>query len=247
MIYIANPTERRLIDQGKFIVKSNKPGIKLGNPKDLGVGPLGQVDHATLKPGAIIPMHSHRNDEILSYMRKGTMFHRDSKNNEVPLDHTHMMVMNAGSGIMHEEGVPYKSQEEVEMLQIFIRPKADDLEPNVEFAEFDAMDSVNEWRLIGGPESSSAPLIVRSEVWVYDTHLDQSSIETPNLDGRTSYLYVFDGSVTLKNNQPLEKGSAVLFQNEEDLFELKTTEEADLVFFILDEKSTYTRSGAYSG
>jgi redox-sensitive bicupin YhaK (pirin superfamily) len=153
MIYIAQPEERHIINQGRFIIRAIAPGLKLNNPTDNGIGPLGRVDHATLAPGMIVRMHPHQNDEILSYMRRGTMVHEDTHHNKVPIHGSYLMMMNAGSGIMHEESVPADDTETVEMLQIFIRPQADDLEPRVQFHQFNAVSSTKALRLVGGPEA----------------------------------------------------------------------------------------------
>ena len=247
MIFVSHPNERHIINQGKFIIRMIAPGLKLNNPTDQGIGPLGRVDHATLQPDMVVRMHPHQNDEILSYMRKGTMVHEDTHHNKVPIHGTYMMMMNAGSGIMHEESVPKDSKETVEMLQIFMRPKADELEPKVQFHQFSSLNSNNEWRLIGGPEESEAPLKIRSQVWLYDIHIENKVVETPELNGLTGFLYVFDGSVSIKGETTttLEKGTSVIIKSEG--LTISSTGSADLVFFVLDEKSKYSRSGRFSG
>ncbi len=82
------------------------PGLLLGDSDDKGFDPLGAFDHAYLDPGALVAMHEHQNDEIFSYIRKGTMFHKDSSGAQFSLTPDHLSVMNAGSGISHEESVP---------------------------------------------------------------------------------------------------------------------------------------------
>jgi quercetin 2,3-dioxygenase len=248
MIYLAQPNDRHIINQGKFIIRMIAPGLKLNNPADHGLGPLGRVDHATLQPGTLVSMHPHQNDEILSYMRKGTMVHRDTHGNQVPIHNTYLMMMNAGSGVRHEEGVPQDSPETVEMLQIFMRPKANQLAPQVQFHQLSSVNSTNAWRIIGGPEESDAPLKIRSQVWLYDAHLENAAIQTPELNGLTGFLYVFDGAVTVKGqeiHQALEKGSSLILK--EESLQLQTDHAADLVFFLLDEQSQFSRSGKYSG
>ena len=50
----------------------------------------------------IVVMHQHRNDEIFSYMRKGTMLPEDTSGARLPLTPTHFAAMSAGSGMWHE-------------------------------------------------------------------------------------------------------------------------------------------------
>lgn len=248
MIFINQPDERYVINQGKFLIESILPGLKLQNPHDHGIGPLGRFDHSTLKPGGFVGMHPHVNDEILSYMRKGTTIHEDSQHNRAELTGTRMMMMNAGRGVMHQESVADVDKESVEMLQIFFRPRDAQLEPKIQFHDFESLHSENRWRLIGAPEGIAAPLAIRSQAWLYDAHLNNSFIETPELNGLTGLLYVFEGTVFFtKNDQPvvLRKGSSVVIKDEK--LKIVSKEGADLVFFMLDENSSYSRSGAYSG
>ena len=121
------------------------------NANDPGFGLLGAFDHARLQPGVVVAMHQHRNDEIFSYMRRGTMLHEDTSGARLPLTPTHVAVMNAGSGMWHEERVP-DDGEPVEMLQIFVRPREDELPPNFQSREFPQAESLNAWRLLVGPE-----------------------------------------------------------------------------------------------
>lgn len=43
------------------------PGLILENG-DSGVGAIGRIDHAHFRPGSRVPMHPHKNDEILTYL-----------------------------------------------------------------------------------------------------------------------------------------------------------------------------------
>ena len=189
-------------------------------------------------------MHLHHNDEILSYMRKGTMIHEDSHGTKVPIHSTYLMMMNAGSGLYHEESVP-EGGETVEMLQIFMRPRADELPPSVQFHTLNEAYSMNEWRLIGGNENSKAPLKINSKVLFYDVHLKNSAIATPELNRLSGFLYVFDGEVKLLGKSVgLSKGDSVFFKDEQ--LSLQTSSEADLVLFALDEVAEFSRNGLYS-
>lgn len=49
------------------------------------------------------PMHPHRGIETITYLREGTMTHKDSMGNEDTITENEVQWMTAGSGIMHEE------------------------------------------------------------------------------------------------------------------------------------------------
>lgn len=245
MIHISKANTRRKVSRGPFTSRFLPLGRLLKDSDEHGIAQIGRLEHATLEAGALVPMHMHQNEEILSYLRKGTMHHKDSDGNDIPIHNKHLMLMNAGSGIHHEEAV-LEGDETVEMLQIFIRPKADGLEPKVQFYEPDETFSLNQWRLLAGHERSEAPMQFRSEVLFYDLHLKiGNSILSPNLNGHTGVLYLFSGSATIEGHaETVEEGYQIIINDEQ--LTLKANENSDIVFFVLNETAPYSRNGIYA-
>ena len=228
---------------GPFRIRLMRPGLIEGRPMaDPVIGPLSRVDHAFLDVGTVVAMHQHRNDEILSYMWRGLMVHEDSTGQRVELTPSRLMMMNAGRGFSHEESTPGVP---VEMLQIFIRPQATDLEPSVQFHERPAITR-GEWTHLGGPLGSGAPLTIRNQVNVYDAHLRTGDrITAPSRQGWRQWLYVMHGTVEV-GNQSLEIGDAVA-DTAADLPELRATSDTTLVAFLIDPAAPVSLAGSHSG
>lgn len=245
MIHIAKANKRRKVSRGAFTSRFLSLGRTVKEADDHGIAQIGRLEHATLEGGALVPMHLHQNEEILSYLRKGTMHHKDSDGNDIPIHNKHLMLMNAGSGIHHEEGVR-EGDKTVEMLQIFIRPKGDNLKPKVQFYEPDEINSLNKWRLLAGHEQSEAPMLFRSEVLFYDLYLQSgNTIQTPNLNGQTGFMYLFSGSAIIEDQgETVEEGDQLILNDEQ--LTLKANEDSDIVFFVLDENAPYSRNGLYT-
>lgn len=93
----------------------------------------------------------------------------------------------------------------VRALQIFLRPKAPDLEPMVQFHEFPEESSVDSWRLIVG-----SPLTVRSDILVFDARISKGAqLRLPNAEaGRNILLYVYSGKVALRD-EVISEGESV--------------------------------------
>jgi len=214
MIHISKSDKRHKVSRGPFTSRFLPLSRTISDSNDHGIAQIGRLEHATLEGGALVPMHLHQNEEILSYLRKGTMHHKDSDGNDIAIHNKHLMLMNAGSGIQHEEGVG-EGDETVEMLQIFIRPKADDLKPKVQFYEPDKISSRNEWRLLASHERSEAPMLFRSEVLFYDLHLEVGNIiKTPSLGGNTGFMYLFSGNVAIGINcESVEEGDQLIIKD----------------------------------
>jgi redox-sensitive bicupin YhaK (pirin superfamily) len=244
-IGIVSPETHQVRSHGPFQLRRIHPGISLNQRDDAGFGGLGVIDHARLQPGLVVRMHEHRNDEIISYMRSGRMQHTDSAGRSEVISSGRLMVMNAGRGFHHEEKV--LGDDQIEMLQIFVRPEAADAEPNVQFVALDEVERNDQWRLLTGPEGSGAPTFVRQAVYLYDTHLPAGrSIDLPSKPGFDRWLYVFRGNIGA-GEQEAGKHTALMFADDGNSPRVDANEDADLVLFLVDRNARFSRGGTISG
>lgn len=227
--------------KGPFTITRIQPGdIKEGN-SDFSFGPLSIIDHAVMKKGLTIKMHEHVNDEILSYVWHGTMHHKDSTGIEVPVTPGNLMMMNAGRSFWHEEKV---KNDQVEMLQIFVRPHETDLEPNIQFHEKPVRNL--DWYLMVGPEESKAPLKVRQNVYILDAHPRRGEqLDIPVYPGYEPFLYVLDGELAIGNIN-VKKMEAVT-DLEMVLPPLTALEDTTIVLFFVDMNAPVSMMGTISG
>ncbi|MBS4210592.1 pirin family protein [Bacillus sp. FJAT-50079] len=228
--------------KGPFTITRIQPGaIFIGEKGDTAFGPLSIIDHALMKKGVTIKMHEHVNDEILSYIWQGTMYHKDSTGLEVAVSPGNLMMMNAGYSFWHEEKV---KKDQVEMLQIFIRPREKDLEPIIQFHEKAVAN--REWYLMVGPEDSHAPLHVRQNVYILDAHPKKGDkLKVPVYQGLQPFLYVVDGEISI-NDLKLKKQEAII-DLDHPLPPITATEDSSVVLFFVDMKATMSMLGTVSG
>jgi redox-sensitive bicupin YhaK (pirin superfamily) len=227
-------------NQGKFRIHFNFPGRALSSHDDHGYGPLATVVESFMDPGTLIPMHQHRNEEIISWVPDGVMRHDDRRGNELVTDSDHLMVMNAGSGFWHSEET-LADDPPLRMLQIFVRPHSLDLEPDIQHEPIS--DPVpNEWRHLFGPEGTDAPLCVRNGVDFYDCRLEGGVAATlPSRAGRDTYLYVFDGAADV-GGESVGYTESALVTGESDV-SVTAIEDSILVAFSIDIGAPVTRQG----
>lgn len=227
--------------KGPFTITRIQPGDILEENKDFAFGSLSIIDHAVMKKGLTIKMHEHVNDEILSYVWRGTMHHKDSTGIEVPITTGHLMMMNAGRSFWHEEKV---KNDQVEMLQIFVRPYESNLEPTIQFHEKPIRN--RDWYLMVGPEESKAPLKVRQNVYILDAHLRQGDrLEIPVYQGLSPFLYVVDGELTVGDFR-IKKKEAVS-DLEEPLPSITGVADTAAVLFYVDMNAPVSMEGTISG
>ncbi|MDX1685790.1 MAG: pirin family protein [Saprospiraceae bacterium] len=243
---IPHSRRREYRDDGKTI-KILYPGNAL-DMEDSGLGTIGRIDHVYLEPGTSIDKHPHENDEILSYLRQGTLIHKDSIGNNDELHPQRILVLNSGRHVEHEEHVKQDGQT-VEMLQIFLRPEKDDLEPMAQFHDLDEKYSTNKWRTLAGNDQR-APVKFRSKTKCYDMLLKAGQhTSLPSLmqfDKLSLFLYVFSGSIALNDHYlSLNTGDSLYIEKEKPNFLAR--EDSHLILVVTDRNSEYSSSGLYSG
>jgi hypothetical protein len=230
---------------GGFGIQILYPGTVRPESEDTGIATIGRIDHAKVNPGTLIPMHPHRDDEILTYLRSGKVKHIDSEGLTELISNQKLMMMNAGARFYHEELV-LEEGGILEGLQIFLRPSETALKPQVQFHNLPAVHSINEWRKIAGG-SEEYPLQIRSNTWIQDLRLEKNqTISLPSLSAEQSTLifYVFDGEVIV-DGEALGKGESLLIEKEQPTF--KALETSDVVLFITDKSAPHFDGGMYSG
>jgi len=234
------PQSEIVQDQGKFRTRFNFPGRNHPDHEDHGYGPLATVVESFMDPGTLIPMHQHRNEEIISWVPAGVMRHDDREGNELVTDSENLLIMNAGRGFWHsEETAP--DDPPLRMLQIFVRPHSLDLDPDIQHGALpEPVD--NEWRRVFAPTGSDHPFTVRNEVDCYDIRLDAGrSAPLPSITGRHAYVYVFDGVVDV-DGVTLEQTESVLWTGR-DIPTVTAEADAVVVAFLVTPDAQVTRQG----
>lgn len=231
---------------GGFGLQILYPGLVLPQLNNTGISTLGRIDHARITPGTLIPMHPHRDDEILTYLRAGKVLHRDSEGLTAIVSNQNLMMMNAGAEFQHEELV-LENGGVLEGLQIFIRPETAGLKPQVQFHQLPAAYSINRWRKIAG-KSADYPLQIRSDTWLMDTRLNEGvkvHLPLPPAE-RTAFLfYVFSGQIQVNEETLLAAGEGILVEKEEPTFSALAT--SDIVLFMTRTDAAHFDGGMYSG
>ncbi len=228
--------------RGPFEITRVQPGDILGDETaDSAFGPLAIIDHAVIKKGVIIKMHEHVNDEILSYVSTGVMHHKDSAGFKAPIARGKLMMMNAGTGFWHEETV---KENEVEMLQIFVRPTETDISPEIQF--HDKPLANEDWYVLAGPVGSEAPLKIRQQVYILDAHPKAGEeLKVPVYLNLTPFLYVMNGEITIQNLKIGKKEAVTDLVN--PLPKLVANVDTTIILFFVDMNASMSLGGTISG
>jgi redox-sensitive bicupin YhaK (pirin superfamily) len=174
------------------------------NPKRQQFGALRVINDDVIKAGAGFDTHPHKNMEIITYVRKGAITHRDSNGNVGRTEAGDVQVMSAGTGVFHSE---YNLEsEDTNIFQIWIEPNQMDVKPrwdSFEFPKQAATDSLT--LLVSG--NGEAPLSIHQDAFIYAGHLTEGS-ELSQKIKHQAYLLVSEGSIELEG-QTLSKGDGL--------------------------------------
>jgi len=160
------------------------------DPEHMGVSALRVINDDKVKPGHGFSTHSHQDMEIISYVKKGEIAHKDSMGNVKTLPAGEFQLMTAGSGVTHSEYNP-SDTESLEFLQIWIQPNVYGIEPGYQQKRFDTVQGL---QLIASPDGRDGSLLIHQDASLFQLKLDAGeTAEQPLEPGRTVYLHVVSG------------------------------------------------------
>jgi quercetin 2,3-dioxygenase len=177
------------------------------DPEYMRFGTLRVFNDDRLVPGAIWPMHPHRDIEGLTYVVEGSFRHEDDVGGDPgPLPAGSVQRMTLGRGARHSEQNA-SSSEPMRFIQTWIVPAERGLEPGVEqrvFTEADRTDRL--LRAISGDGGDAVLVHEDAHVFVSRLHAGaEVSHELPR--GRGAYGYVIDGAAVIAGER-METGDA---------------------------------------
>ena len=178
------------------------------DPDNMGIGTLRVFNHDTLMPGAVWPMHPHRDIEGITYVVAGTFEHSDSAGNGGVLHPGAVQRVTLGSGMMHSERNHSKT-EPIQFIQMWIMPDQRGLPPSFEQQQYRQEDRKNRLLQILRPEGTAGEgVTVHQDVSMYAAYLESGhEVSYQFGGGRRGYFYLIEGSIVL-NEEPMTTGDA---------------------------------------
>ena len=180
------------------------------DPENDSFGAMRVFNDDRLIPGAIWPLHPHRDVEGLTYVVEGLFRHEDNVGGAPgPLPAGSVQRMTLGAGAWHSEQNASPT-EPMRFIQIWILPDEAGLAPGVEQRVFTKEHRANRLLRVIAPESAATeaseragdddappPVSVHQEASVYVASLEPGiQVVHPLDEGRGAYVYLIDGEAT---------------------------------------------------
>ena len=199
--------------------------------KWMGFRSLRVINEDFVGPNGGFPTHPHRDMEIITYILSGEIEHKDSLGTGSVIRPGDGQRMTAGRGIRHSEYNP-SATEAAHLLQIWITPEKQGLEPSYEQRSFPEAEKRGKLRLIASNDGADGSVRINQDAKLFVSLLAPGEEATHSLGGkRHAWLQVAKGEVEL-NGQKLGQGDGAAISEEKKLT-IKGTKDAEVLLFDL--------------
>lgn len=195
------------------------------NPEWIHFGALRVINDDIIEGGKGFDSHPHDNMEIISIPLSGDLEHKDSFGNHAIIKNGDIQVMSAGKGIVHSEYNANKDKP-VNLLQIWIFPHTQNVEPRYQQKTIDFQKSHNHFLTLLSPEQRASETVwIHQNAWIslatidskteisYQKHIAKSGV----------YCFVLEGNVLIRN-EAIHTKDSIMF---EDLDHFTVTAQQD--------------------
>lgn len=180
------------------------------NPYRMGFGALRVINEDLIAPHSGFEIHPHKDMEIVSYVREGTLSHADTEGNSGKISQGIVQRMSAGKGIYHSEKNKHDNQ--VHLFQIWMDTKEMGIQPDYE--EFNLAFDERQNNLIpiasGFDDRTGKALYIHQDAEFLLGNLDPKAKQYHVLRGdhHGAYVHVIEGDMQV-NGHRLKTGDAL--------------------------------------
>ena len=201
------------------------------DPSWMGFRTLRVINEDLVAPGGGFPTHPHRDMEIITYVLEGKLEHKDSLGTGSVILPGDGQRMTAGKGIRHSEYNP-SDEDPVHLLQIWILPEKNGLEPSYEQKSFPEAEKHGKLRLIASRQGTNGSVRINQDAKLYVSVLSPGQEVAHRLEkDRHAWLQVAKGAVEL-NGKALDQGDGAAI-GDEDRLTIKGTKDSEVLLFDL--------------
>ena len=204
------------VDGGWFRARWHFSFDTYDDPDHVQFGTLRVFNDDRLVPGAIWPLHPHRDIEGLTYVVEGSFRHEDDVGGPPgPLPAGSVQRMTLGRGAWHSEQNASET-EPMRFIQMWILPAERGLEPGVEQKVFTEQDRTDRLlKAISGDGGDA--VLVHQDAHVFVSKLQEGKgVSHPLGAGRGVYLYVIEGDVDVVGER-MSTGDAAEVRDEPEV------------------------------
>ncbi|MEX2218188.1 MAG: pirin family protein [Phycisphaerales bacterium] len=231
MIQVRKSADRGHFDHGWLDTYHTFSFARYYDPAHMGFRSLRVINQDVVAPGRGFGEHPHDNMEIITYILSGQLAHKDSAGHTATIGPGEVQKMTAGRGIAHSEFNP-SHKDPVHLLQIWIEPAREGLDPSFEQKRLDPAMLRNRLEPIVQPEGGESAVSIAQDARVYAGVIEPGrSVEHALAPGRHAWVQIIRGEADL-NGQRLGPGDGAAVSGEPSLT-LSPSSETEVLLFDL--------------
>ena len=202
------------------------------DPRNMGFRDLRVINEDYIEAAQGFPTHGHRDMEIITYVIDGEISHRDSMGNGETIRPHEVQRMTAGTGVLHSE---YSSPtEKTHLLQIWILPEKQNLQPGYEQKLFAPEEKQGKLRLVASMGGDDGSVHINQDVKLYASILSSGEQVTHVLaEGRHAWVQLISGTLEV-NGETLDPGDAAAISEESTLSLTAGRDKTEFLLFDLN-------------
>jgi len=198
------------------------------NFDNMNFGVLRVLNDDIIYPKGGFGMHPHKDMEIISYIVKGSITHKDDMGNKECLKRGEVQYLSAGTGIEHSEFNDNK-HEVLRLLQIWILPPQKNMKPLYGSYKYTLQERKNRLLNIVSSQDSNAKVRLYQDANIYVSELDKAKKLVFDIQkNRQIYFVCIEGSVSL-NGMVMSEADAMEITSESCL-EIEALENSHFLF-----------------
>ena len=231
MIRIRRSGDRGRADHGWLDSRFTFSFADYHDPRHMGFRALRVINDDRIAPSGGFPMHPHRDMEIVTYVVEGAIAHRDSLGNGSIIRPGEVQRMTAGTGVVHSEYNP-SDRETTRLLQVWILPRRNGLEPGYEQKAFPDAERRGTLRVVASPDARDGSVTIQQDAAIYASRLGAGeSVRIDLARGRHAWVQVVRGDVQLGGHDLSEGDGAAV--SDETALDLVGRADAEVLVFDL--------------
>ncbi len=198
------------------------------DPERIHFGALRVLNDDIVAGGGGFGMHPHDNMEIVTIPLSGDLEHRDSMGNIGVIRQGDVQAMSAGRGVHHSE-YNKNADKAVSLLQIWVFPKVQNIEPRYDQKTFLPEGRHNKLQLLVAPGGQNGSMDINQDAWFSLGRFEagESFFYGIKKPGNGVYAFLISGEATV-GGQELSPRDAVGI-SESDGFEVKIGDAAEIL------------------
>lgn len=232
MLYLRKSDERGYAEFGGWLKSRHTFSFsEYYDPQFMGFRDLRVINQDWIAKDSGFPTHPHRDMEIITYVLKGTVEHKDSLGNVGQIRAGEIQTMHAGTGIRHSEYNPSKT-EELQLFQIWIMPDVAGAQPGYTQQSFNREQKLNQLKLLVSKDGRLGSQKINQDVDLYASVLEGGKEQEFAIRaGRGAWVQLAEGELEV-NGKVLKSGDGLAVQDE-SLLKIKAHKETEFLLFDL--------------